>query len=407
MNQILWGAPLVAGLAALQLSCSGDSHYQRSGFADYPVTWVAVADLNGDGLVDIVDAVHFEGGGAAASGWVSARVQDPAARGTYLDPVQTAAGANPAFLVAARLSPAGNPGVVVANRQLAPGAGASNQVSVLFPDPAVPGGFKAPVALPVGTRNPVAAAVGDLDGDTYPDVVVAADGASTLLLFTQQAPGGTFAAPVALAAGGEPTSVAVADLNGDGLADIVATTSGNQVSVFLQDPAHPGSFLPRVDYAVGVHPVAVAVADLNGDGLPDLVVANNGTGTAPTTQGVSVLLQASGGAFQPAVTYDAGDAFASAVAVGDLDGDGRPDIVVANAGVPGDPGSVAVLIQDGTGAFKAPVRYGGVQGPGSVAIADVDGDGLPDLVLGDGGLFVRFQIPGRPGVFGPPAQYRQ
>jgi len=410
MNRLLWSAPLLAGLAAIQVSCSGDDHYYRVGTPTYPATWVAVADLDGDGRVDIVDAVHYEGGGANASGWVSARLQDPASPGTYRDPVQTSAGDNPAFLVAARLSPSGNPGVVVVNRQLALSTRAANTVSVLFPDPAVPGGFKAPVALPVGARNPQAAAVGDLDGDTFPDVVVAADGASTLLLFTQQAPGGTFAAPVALAVGGEPTAAAIADVNGDGLPDIVATTSGNLVSVLLQDPAHPGTFLAHVDYGVGTRPVAVAVADLDGDGRPDLVVANNGTGLTPTTKGVSVLLQgAQAGTFQAAVTYDTGDSYASSVAVGDLDGDGRPDLVVADAGLPGYPGSVAVLIQDpaAAGTFKPAVRYGGVQGPGSVAIADIDGDGLKDLVIGDGALFVRFQITGRPGVFGPPAQYRQ
>ncbi|NTV74407.1 MAG: VCBS repeat-containing protein, partial [Holophaga sp.] len=325
------------------------------------------------------------------------------------NPVQTLAGDNPAFLVAARLSPSGNPGVVVVNRQLVLSTRAANTVSVLFPDPAVPGGFKTPVALPVGARNPQGAAVGDLDGDTFPDVVVAADGAGTLLLFTQQAPGGTFAAPAALEVGGEPTAAAIADLNGDGLPDIVAT-SGNVVSVLLQDSAHPGTYLPRVDYGVGPHPVAVAVADLDGDGRPDLAVANSGTSLAPTTQGVSVLLQgAQAGTFQAAVTYDTGDSYASSVAVGDLDGDGRPDLAVAEAGLPGYPGSVAVLTQDpaAAGAFKAAVRYGGVQGPGSVAIADIDGDGLKDLVIGDGALFVRFQITGRPGVFGPPAQFRQ
>jgi len=193
----------------------------------------------------------------------------------------------------------------------------------------------------------------------------------------------------------------------------VATTTGNNVSVLIQDLAHPGSFLPHVDYAVGTHPVAVVIADLDGDNRPDLVVANNGTDVAPTSKGVSVLLQAASpataGTFNAAVTYDTGDAYATCVAVGDLNGDGKPDLAVSNAGVPGDPGSVSVFLQDSAhaGTFLAPTLYQGYQGPTSVAIADVDGDGSPDLVIGDGFLLVRYQITGQAGQFGVPYQFRQ
>ena len=251
----------------------------------------------------------------------------------------------------------------------------------------------------------------DLNGDTYPDVVVAADGASSVLLFTQAVTGRTFNAPVSLAVGGAPTSVAIADVNGDGLPDLVVATSAGVVSVLLGNG--DGTFQAHVDYTVGPNPVSVKVADLDGDGRPDLIVANNGTSLAPTTKGLSILLQnaapAAAGTFGAAVTYDVGDAGSTCVAVGDLNGDGKPDIVVSNFGLPGLPGSVSVLLQDpaSPGTFKAPVLYTGLQGPTSVAIGDLNGDGLPDLVIGDGGLFVRLQTPGQPGLFGLPSQYRQ
>jgi hypothetical protein len=363
---------------------------------------VAVADLNGDGRLDVVSANAVTGD---QPGFVTSRLRDPANAGTWLAPLRSAAGLNPGAFA---LAPGG--ALVVANRQVWLQLAAANTVSVLSPVAAQPGTWQPLATLPVGTRNPAGVAVGDLNGDGLYDVAVAADGGSDLLLFLQ-GPAGTFAAPVSLAVGGEPTAVAVGDVNGDGLQDLVVATRGNIVSVLLQDPASKGTFLPRKDYPVGTCPVSVAIASLAGGGLPDVVTANYGTAVAPTSQGLSVLLHdpAQPGSFKAAVSYNTGDAYSSGVAVGDLNGDGKADVAVANQGLPGLPGSVSVFLQDPAtpGAFLQPTLYQGAYGPSAVAIGDVDGDGLADLVMADGGTFFRLQITGKPGVFGPLGQFLQ
>jgi len=117
-------------------------------------------------------------------------------------------------------------------------------------------------------------------------------------------------------------SVAAGDLNGDGL----------------------GAFQPAVTFPAGAQPQAVRIADVNGDGLPDLVVANRGVGSDGTgAPGVSVLLQDAThpGSFLAPITYSTPWG-AIDVAVGDLNGDGHPDIAVA------DGNSATVMIQSAT-----------------------------------------------------------
>jgi hypothetical protein len=81
---------------------------------------------------------------------------------------------------------------------------------------------------------------------------------------------------------------------------------------------------------------------------------------------------------------------------------------VANAGLPGSPGSVSVFLGNGDGTFQPAALYPGIYGPMSVAIGDLDGDGLADLAIADGGgVVVRYQQSGEPGTFGPGVGYLQ
>ena len=139
----------------------------------------------------------------------------------------------------------------------------------------------------------------------------------------------------------------------------------------------------------------MAVADVNGDGKSDLVVANQCSGSdfCVGSGTVGVLLGNGDGTFQTALTYASGGSFLNAVAVADVNGDDRPDLILTNGcaniggGVCSGEGAVGVLLGNGDGTFQAAVTYpsGGFDNFNSmVAVADVNGDGQPDIVVMNG-----------------------
>jgi hypothetical protein len=166
--------------------------------------------------------------------------------------------------------------------------------------------------------------------------------------------------------------VAVADVNHDDIPDLVVAiencpdgicSSDGLVSVMLGNG--DGTYQPAVLYSSGGKwAVSVAVADVNGDGKPDIIVVNL------LGHSLGVMLGNGDGTFQPVVTYPTGGFY---VAVADVNGDGKLDIMVAN-GV-----GVEVMLGNGDGTFQ-PGVLSAASGARSVAVADVNGDGLLDLV---------------------------
>ena len=137
-------------------------------------------------------------------------------------------------------------------------------------------------------------------------------------------------------------------------------------------------FAPAAGYPVGTSPSAIVVGDFNGDGKSDLAVANFGS------TNVSVLVNKGDGTFHAAVTSPTGTA-PQAVAAGDFNGDGKLDLILINQGSPpsGPGGAIFLLPGNNDGTFQTPVQIQADLYPASVAVADLNGDGKADLILGD------------------------
>jgi hypothetical protein len=260
------------------------------------------------------------------------------------------------------------------------------------------GTFRPAVTYPTGDGTgrgrDTALAVADMNRDGKLDIIVALHGAVGILLGNGD---GTFQPQVTYSIGSIlANSIAVADLNHDGKLDVVAEgcveCGGDRlhdvVAVLLGNG--DGTLQPAVDYDPGggeyingsteLGAKALAIADVNGDGKVDLLVANlfDGCFSSCSNGSVGVLLGNGDGTFQPAVTYNSYGYYPYSLAVLDANKDGKPDVAVVNE----ESGVVALLLGNGDGTFWLKQSFSsGDTGPNSATVADVNGDGNPDLLV--------------------------
>jgi hypothetical protein len=306
---------------------------------------------------------------------------------------------NPFSVAVADVNGDGKLDLLVANECLAPPTCPNGEVGVLLGNG--DGTFQPAASFYSGGYWAYAIAAGDLNGDGHPDLAVAnfsangggGDGVLGVLLGNGD---GTFQPAVTYDSGGSTAnSLAIADVNGDGKPDLVVSnecstkcTTHGVVAVLLGNG--DGTFKKAVKYPAGDGPGSVVVVDVNGDGKPDAVVADFCANSKCASGAVDVLLGNGDGTFQKAVPYNSGGAYTNMVSIADLRGNGKLDLVVGNGcstGTDCSPdGVVGVLLGNGDGTFQKAVTYdsGGPEAY-SVAVADVNGDGIPDIVVGNGG----------------------
>jgi uncharacterized protein (TIGR03437 family) len=237
-------------------------------------------------------------------------------------------------------------------------------------------GFESPLTVSSGGISATAIVSGDFNGDGKPDLAIVgqANGSGTLAILLGNGDG-TFQAPVAIPAGISPFYLSAADLNGDGQLDLVFSdygTNGNGGTIYVSLNNGAGVFQAPVQVFSGTYP-AFGVGDLNGDGKLDLVAS------ADLDDGNAVLSWLAGngnGTFQAPVTIVTSDASDNAVLVQDFNGDGHADIVLAH-----QDGNATFLAGNGNGTFSAETGLLAGAEPSFLLSADFNGDGKPDLLV--------------------------
>ncbi|MEG4924463.1 DUF4347 domain-containing protein, partial [Microcoleus sp. F10-D1] len=273
---------------------------------------------------------------------------------------------------------------------LAVASSGSNGVSILLNTTATGATtptFSPKVGFATGVK-PLSISIGDINGDGKPDLATANfDSNTASILLNTTATGATtptFATKADFATGGtNPQSVSIGDINGDGKPDLATANIGfgSSTSILLNTTATGAatpSFNPTVDFVTGSNPQSVSIGDINGDGKPDLATANF-SGSSASILLNTTLTGAATPTFEPKVDFTTGSGSYS-VSIGDINGDGKPDLAVANRN---DDNASILLNTTATGAttatFAPKVDFLTGTGPLSVSIGDINGDGKPDL----------------------------
>jgi len=359
-------------------------------YVNFPVgSWpeaVAIGDVNGDGRNDVAMTTSYNNDPENdyhlfvflqdSSGILQAPIKYPI-NASYTN--------RPTSIAIGDVNHDGRADVVVSN--------CGSNIEVFLQNAS--GGLDPGVSYP--TANSRSIKIGDLNNDGLLDVVGC--GGGSVDVFFQNI-NGTLNPPVTYSIiNSSCTEVDIGDVNNDGLNDIIVI--GIQgVDVLFQQPG--GTFSAPVHYNLPENelPVGVAIGDVNGDGLQDIVVTYGGN--RPDSK-IGVFLQSPAGTLQPAMSYDSYD-IPEPVVIADLNNDGKQDVIVAHGGWD----ALGVYLQGQDGSLMPEelyaIPYASHYNPQGLAVGDINGDGYDDVVIADNnnGLVVLYSKPAQPEIISTP-----
>ncbi|MDB5334621.1 MAG: hypothetical protein JWN70_240, partial [Planctomycetaceae bacterium] len=343
---------------------------------------VQIGDLNGDGKPDLATTNFF---GRSVSVLLNT-TPTGASSATFATKHDFTVLDNPYYVSFADINGDGRPDLVVADQGSGSISVLLNQTAPGAPTPSFSSKFDFLSGTTPAGWNPDCVKVGDLNGDGKPDLTVANNYSSSLsILLNTTATGAatpTFMAPQDFTPFAKNFSADLADVNADGKLDIaIVDIDDNTVSVLINTTPTGGStfsFGGRVDYSLGASPHSVVFQDLNGDGLPDLAVTETGNSTLAVLINRTVPGAATSD-FAPRQFFDTAYAALSIVS-GDINGDGKPDLIEGNL----DSSTFSVFLNTlpnptTTVPLSPAQNFTTDSGAYSVATADFNGDGKPDI----------------------------
>ncbi len=353
-----------------------------------PASIVAIADIDGDGKPDMIVVDRLTN--------TFSILQNTSTAGTiattsFAAKVDFATDSTPSSIAVGDLDGDGKLDIVVTNQFL-------NKINV-YKNTSTAGSittasFASAVSFIGDTLAlPTSVAIGDLDGDGKPDLAVTNSYSNTISIFKNQAIVNTitstsFAASVDFATGLGPTSVAIDDFDGDGKPDIaVANYNAKTISILRNkttqhDSIVANSFAAKIDFTVGLGPHSLTIGDLNNDGKLDVIVANQGSNSISVLTNTATAGTIAAASFAAKFNIRTNGESPYYVAVANIDGDNKPDIIVSNF-----ISNKMVVIKNNynagtidSTAFATGVNFATGNYPFSASIADFDGDGKPDIV---------------------------
>lgn len=321
---------------------------------------VAVGDFNGDGKQDVAVPVY-----SIFTSFSDLTILLGNGNGTFTPgPVVGVTGQNVNNAVAADFNGDGKLDLAISLPD-------ANEIQVLLGNG--DGSFSA--LSPVSANAIFKIATGDFNRDGKADLVLVNPGTSSVTILLGNGDG-TFTQKTNVVMSGGAEAVAVGDLNRDGIPDLAVVNGvSNTVTILLGKG--DGTFTQvKAQPATGIEPLSVAIGDFNGDGIADLAVSNQNNGF-PNLGTITVLLGNGKGGFKPTAASPQTGSIPETVAVADFNGDGKPDLVTANAG----SNTISVLLGQGKGVFGKALTFAAGKDPLCAVVGNFNGDTIPDLAI--------------------------